>query len=617
MPRSFERHHGVFILDFATFPTILALREVKDRSQPRHASTWAATSSEQTVTFTGLSTRILALNRYYIASSGFERPTNISHIRFDQHSHRVDMLPRLDPIPRFPPYQGPFQVGSLEYEIPVRELPSHFVSPSPEITTIKFRIFYPSETTSIVSKPVWWLPEPQHEWVSAYCRFLGIPSFLAEAASYVPSVLHHIKIPAALNTPLLDPTSGRQRWPVMVFSHGLGGSFNGYSFIASSLASYGMVVVSPEHRDGSAPVSIIRNADGPSTRINYQHLSHTPTLEVLDARNEQLRVRLWELDLLHQALLNLDEGKKMTNLAMKKGESKVEDAPTFESKLNVHEPGKISWAGHSFGAATVVQFLKSVFWRVEPFSRGKSAVPHLAQYQPLYEPEVESKLASQITPKSPLVLLDLWTMPLWGEKTRWLWERPLPCYADGTSGGNNVLAIMSEEFFKWASLLERTKRVLSRDPSQTEADSEDNAERRSPGPRLFYVLKSAHLSQSDFGLLFPWLMRKWVGAEEPERTMRLNLRAILQMLRESGLRVEPPTKFDMEANEDEEDEDGFVTLEAEDFSNAEEVEQDLGILAKSGKIRGWISVRLDGPAKPELRASSRTTKCNGEGKGRL
>lgn len=155
---------------------------------------------------------------------------------------------RLNPVPRFPSYKGPFNVSSIELEIPVSEL----LSPSqrtPEsassITTVQFRIFYPSsrkETTPASSdalhrtksgqaeaendelertvsrdgpkakdyqdaqpdpnkprwgsgwwkghpqekerKPVYWLPEPhQREYLSGYARFLGAGSGLAELIS--------------------------------------------------------------------------------------------------------------------------------------------------------------------------------------------------------------------------------------------------------------------------------------------------------------------------------------------------------------------------------------------------------------------------------------------------
>ncbi len=96
-------------------------------------------------------------------------------------------LPRLNNIlPAFPPYTGPHQVGTVDVEVPVTELPLPAESPNPDITTIQFRIFYPIDTpTKSSSQPVRWLPEPQRGYLSAYLRFLGANAYSANLFSYV------------------------------------------------------------------------------------------------------------------------------------------------------------------------------------------------------------------------------------------------------------------------------------------------------------------------------------------------------------------------------------------------------------------------------------------------
>ncbi|KAF4542426.1 Platelet-activating factor acetylhydrolase [Lasiodiplodia theobromae] len=51
------------------------------------------------------------------------------------------------------------------------------------------------------------------------------------------------------------------RFPLMVFSHGLGGNRTAYSSVCGEFASYGFVVCALEHRDGS----------GPRTYVNHRH----------------------------------------------------------------------------------------------------------------------------------------------------------------------------------------------------------------------------------------------------------------------------------------------------------------------------------------------------------
>lgn len=350
---------------------------------------------------------------------------------------------------------------------------------------------------------------------------------------------------------------------MLVFSHGLGGSCNAYSHLLGSLASCGVVCVAPEHRDQSAPVSIIRQADGSRKSVRYRRLSHDPNPEVLNERNEQLRVRLWELELLYTALSSLNSGANLKNLA-------EGGAPSLHQKLDLR-PSKVTWGGHSFGGAAVVQFVKSVFWH-QAVPATDNECRSRSMFEALYTPAEKSALKHQITPESPLVLLDLWTMPLRGDTTLWLWEKPLPCFASEESSKENVLAIMSEEFQKWTTMLDRTKAVLSMKPAEKERLAGPGAT-WPHGPRLFYAPKTAHLSQSDFGLLFPWAAKMWLRAEKPERTLLLNTRAILQLLRENLVSVEG------------------ISLE-DNASLEEPAVDDSAILAEEGNVQGWLPIPI-------------------------
>ena len=353
----------------------------------------------------------------------------------------------------------------------------------------------------------------------------------------------------------------------MVFSHGLSGTRNAYSHITGSLASHGMVVIAPEHRDGSAPISFINNQDGsPPKAINYWSIQHYPQEEVYqnvaDSRNHQLKIRLWELGLVHDALLKLDNGEHFTNIIS--DPKHPSPLSMFASNLDVHSPGKIAWSGHSFGAAAIVQFIKSISYPSEPRKGSIS----------LYNPSRTSTLSKQITPSSPISLLDVWTVPLKNlNTTQWLWEKPLPCYADPTTG-SPPLAILSEAFYKWEMNLNNTKELISPPPNQNSKIK----------PHIFYPVGSAHLSQSDFGHLYPWLTKKLFHAQEPERTMRLNVRAILESLRRGGIKVADTSAADME---------GVALVNGEGKFGLQEGGQDFEILDRGGRVRGWVFVDLD------------------------
>jgi platelet-activating factor acetylhydrolase len=351
----------------------------------------------------------------------------------------------------------------------------------------------------------------------------------------------------------------------MIFSHGLGGSRNMYSHILGSLASHGMVVIAPEHRDGSAPISFV-HTPGQKEEIKtteYKRVAHKASTEVYESRDEQLRIRLWELGLIHDALLKIDKRIALSNVA--DDHKKHSGLTMFAHKLDVHTPGSITFGGHSFGAATMVQLVKSTFHRADCEIPG---------YEALFTPEDSSSIVRQVTPTSPVVLLDLWTLPLKSPATAWLKARPMPCYSS-PKGGSNLLAILSEAFFKWSSNLEETKQILAK-PSESDLEYPDQ-----PGPNIFYPIASAHLSQSDFGILFPWLTTKVFGAKEPERVLKLNVRAILQVLRNSGVEVAATSRRDME------------NLRVEKILSGEK-----------DTIRGWVALTTD----PEPKSDSATDK---------
>jgi platelet-activating factor acetylhydrolase len=75
--------------------------------------------------------------------------------------------------------------------------------------------------------------------------------------------------------------------------------------------------------------------------------------------------------------------------------------------------------------------------------------------------------------------------------------------------------------------------------------------------------------------LFPWLGRRFLHAENPERTILLNVRAILQLFRERGVHVEA---FETTLHGGENDNEGM----------------DEDILSAVARVEGWIPLPLTG-----------------------
>ncbi|KAH9818152.1 acetylhydrolase [Teratosphaeria destructans] len=539
----------------------------------------------------------------------------------------ASLLSGWNPIKFFPAYHGPYDVGTVDVEIPVADLPLPSNAPEDAQPTIAFRIFYPCQKPQKdeVDRPVRWIPQPQRATIASFAKFLGLPQKIAGAFSYIPQQLYWIKLPAHRNARLLDPPTNNGRWPVTFFSHGLAGSRNAYSQICGDLAANGMIVIALDHRDGSSPIQYVRATATTEAHIVYPtKIPHHPVTDaVYEGRDKQIRIRLWEISMAYEALVKIDKGHNIENLdsnTSKLRKERMEVLWQFNDMMDIHTPGKVTWAGHSFGAATTVQLLKSIFYYRERSEE---------DCKTLIRPNADAAIIQQIVPESPTLLLDMWGLPLQSPSQKFLWDRPLPSYGLGGPNGANVLSVLSEAFQNWEDNLNINKAIaakpsMSRRPSvtpimsrekghllpafarlrarspasdsgyassasrsltrqasrasMTTTPSKSSSAKTSPerssdrtaGPHMFYVGMTQHFNQSDFGIVFPYIALRVTKAQEPVRCLELNTRAMVQVIREAGIEV---------AGED-----------------------DKEILDKESGIRKWVPIPID---EEEERQTSR------------
>ncbi|CAH0476244.1 unnamed protein product [Peronospora belbahrii] len=123
-------------------------------------------------------------------------------------------------------------------------------------------------------------------------------------------------------------------WPIVIFSHGLAGSLELYSYVNQTLASFGHVVVVLNHCDGSACVC----SPEPNRIEYYQQITPEIRDNINGAgvrfRNGQLRQRVSEVRSILDAIMKHET--------------------TADSIFNQCNRSNVSIAGHSFGAATAL-----------------------------------------------------------------------------------------------------------------------------------------------------------------------------------------------------------------------------------------------------------------------
>ncbi|KAK6538498.1 hypothetical protein TWF694_010080 [Orbilia ellipsospora] len=206
-----------------------------------------------------------------------------------------------------PQYTGPYTVGIMELELPVSSPRSfgpmkrngrHALT----LETVLFNIYYPAALGTGRGKDpsgeyhTWsratWLPRPRGLTAKGYAKFGNIPE--PAMLAFFGLTAWWTKIPAYRNAKLAEhwppsysarrggekvkdtagegpdelPPGAKPAFPLLMFSHGLGGSRTVYSSVCGEFASYGFIVVATEHRDGSGSRSIVNY--GPETSFLWE-----------------------------------------------------------------------------------------------------------------------------------------------------------------------------------------------------------------------------------------------------------------------------------------------------------------------------------------------------------
>ncbi|XP_045399639.1 platelet-activating factor acetylhydrolase [Lemur catta] len=203
------------------------------------------------------------------------------------------------------------------------------------------RLYYPSQDDDRLNTP--WIPNT--EYFFGLSKFLGTHWLMGKILSLL---FGSMTTPANWNSPLRTG----EKYPLIVFSHGLGAFRTIYSAIGIDLASHGFIVAAVEHRNGSASATYYFK-DQSAAEIGNKSWLYFRTLksgdDVKSERNKQLRHRAKECSQALDLILDIDRGKPVKNvLDLEFDVGQLKDS--IDRK-------KVAIIGHSFGGATVIQAL--------------------------------------------------------------------------------------------------------------------------------------------------------------------------------------------------------------------------------------------------------------------
>ncbi|XP_021456616.1 platelet-activating factor acetylhydrolase [Oncorhynchus mykiss] len=246
-----------------------------------------------------------------------------------------------------PPAKGPNAVGCSDFMM------DHTVEGT------FFRLYYPCVVSDNAEKP---------DWIPCKGYFYGLADFMKINRGLSEKIFNYLfgsfKIPAALN----GSYKQNGKYPVVIFSHGLGAFRTLYSAICTELASQGFIVASVEHRDESASATYFYhqkpqepekdeasppkpNPEAPENLVEewMYYRSLKPGESEFPLRNKQVKQRADECIKALDTLIQINAGKNMENVLQTEF-----DWTTLENSMDLC---RIAVMGHSFGGATVVEAL--------------------------------------------------------------------------------------------------------------------------------------------------------------------------------------------------------------------------------------------------------------------
>ncbi|XP_064506778.1 platelet-activating factor acetylhydrolase isoform X2 [Pseudopipra pipra] len=212
------------------------------------------------------------------------------------------------------------------------------------------RLYYPACDATDIEEARW---IPDREYYQGLSDFLNMYRIVGERLFhyYVGSVTCPAKSNAAFKP--------GEKYPLLIFSHGLGAFRTIYSAICIEMASQGFIVAAVEHRDESASAtyyckrrSVSESREESTSNMEKEWIYYRKLKtgeEERCLRHKQVQQRAQECIKALNLILKISSGEEVTNV--------LHSDFDWNSLKDSVDTSRIAVMGHSFGAATVIESL--------------------------------------------------------------------------------------------------------------------------------------------------------------------------------------------------------------------------------------------------------------------
>lgn len=267
---------------------------------------------------------------------------------------------------RLPGYTGPYRVGAIDIEVPLPGGPTQVADgvlkdsgdSAFKVETLLATIYYPTIQTFRSRKAkLPWVSRPVSLAAKGYAKLAHVDNFLIRPIFTFGlwAIGGSITIPAEVDAPLFTSDGDEDdKFPLMVFSHGMASSRSDYTNFLGELASRGHVIAAVEHRDGSCPGSIVKvDPEDPGRHaLFFRESDLRDGINTEEFKRAQLAVRDAEIRGAIDFFRAVERGEDVNNTR-----DAVSTLARWKGRLDLD---RLTVGGHSYGATGALQALSTV-----------------------------------------------------------------------------------------------------------------------------------------------------------------------------------------------------------------------------------------------------------------